>query len=105
SGLRASPGSAQLWTLQGIALAGEGNALQRPQLSAAWGGSQPGAGQLDGLVEFSGPQRRGNGLRRVLSGLGKGQGMASQHGRQETKRREWSHRAYRADVETLGAQD
>src|SRR5206468_1658466 len=42
SGLRASPGSAQLWTLQGIAFAGKGNALQRPQLSAAWGGSQPG---------------------------------------------------------------
>ena len=65
--------------------AGEGNALQSPQLSAARRGSQRGARQLHRLVEFPGPQRRGNRLSRVLVGLGKGDGMASQQDSQKTK--------------------
>src|ERR1041385_7371967 len=52
SALRSAPNNAQLWTLQGIAFAGKGDSLKRPQLRVIRSKAQGRAGKFDRLVKI-----------------------------------------------------
>lgn len=52
-----------------VALAGESDALERPELGVVGELLKGGPGELDGFIEISGSQGRADGLGRILRGL------------------------------------